>query len=148
MSDLPPGFEIVSCPGCGSDRHTTALDVQCTIVRCDDCGLHYTNPRPWESELGNYYPADYMPYRGGDEKDGDAGSRRSLAGLVMRDAFGAPAVRPSLAGRAAARVLTMFRRAENFGFGVPYRGRGRLLDFGCGGGKFLRRMHALGWDVT
>jgi 2-polyprenyl-3-methyl-5-hydroxy-6-metoxy-1,4-benzoquinol methylase len=25
---------------------------------------------------------------------------------------------------------------------------GRLLDFGCGGGKFLLRMHRLGWRVT
>ncbi|MFL5241025.1 MAG: class I SAM-dependent methyltransferase [Gemmataceae bacterium] len=28
------------------------------------------------------------------------------------------------------------------------RGGGRLLDFGCGGGRFLKRMHCAGWDVT
>ena len=27
-------------------------------------------------------------------------------------------------------------------------GRGRLLDFGCGAGAFLERMHRQGWEVT
>jgi 2-polyprenyl-3-methyl-5-hydroxy-6-metoxy-1,4-benzoquinol methylase len=31
---------------------------------------------------------------------------------------------------------------------LPVQGLGRLLDFGCGGGDFLRRMHACGWIVT
>ena len=30
---------------------------------------------------------------------------------------------------------------------IPYRGEGRLLDFGCGAGKFLQQMRALGWTV-
>ncbi len=31
---------------------------------------------------------------------------------------------------------------------LPWHGEGRLLDFGCGGGSFLARMHARGWHVT
>ena len=31
---------------------------------------------------------------------------------------------------------------------IPWHGRGRLLDFGCGGGAYLERMHRQGWDVT
>lgn len=31
---------------------------------------------------------------------------------------------------------------------LPIYGGGRLLDFGCGGGSYLRRMHHQGWDVT
>jgi SAM-dependent methyltransferase len=31
---------------------------------------------------------------------------------------------------------------------LPIWGPARLLDFGCGAGDFLRRMHALGWDVA
>lgn len=30
---------------------------------------------------------------------------------------------------------------------LPIQGQARLLDFGCGGGDFLRLMHALGWNV-
>jgi SAM-dependent methyltransferase len=31
---------------------------------------------------------------------------------------------------------------------LPWHGQGRLLDFGCGGGVFLERMHLQGWRVT
>jgi len=31
---------------------------------------------------------------------------------------------------------------------LPRQERGRLLDFGCGGGGFLERMRRLGWQVT
>jgi SAM-dependent methyltransferase len=31
---------------------------------------------------------------------------------------------------------------------LPIHSEARLLDFGCGAGDFLRRMHALGWNVT
>jgi SAM-dependent methyltransferase len=31
---------------------------------------------------------------------------------------------------------------------LAWRGRGRLLDFGCGGGSFLAQMHRLDWQVT
>lgn len=32
--------------------------------------------------------------------------------------------------------------------GLPWHGKGRLLDFGCGNGAFLARMHRQGWKVT
>jgi 2-polyprenyl-3-methyl-5-hydroxy-6-metoxy-1,4-benzoquinol methylase len=31
---------------------------------------------------------------------------------------------------------------------MPWHGKGRLLDFGCGGGSFLERMDRQGWQVT
>jgi 2-polyprenyl-3-methyl-5-hydroxy-6-metoxy-1,4-benzoquinol methylase len=31
---------------------------------------------------------------------------------------------------------------------LPVEGKGRLLDFGCGGGSYLARMHRQGWQVT
>jgi SAM-dependent methyltransferase len=31
---------------------------------------------------------------------------------------------------------------------LAWPGPGRLLDFGCGGGSFLERMHRHGWEVT
>lgn len=31
---------------------------------------------------------------------------------------------------------------------LPWHGQGRLLDFGCGGGRFLKQMSDQGWTVT
>ena len=31
---------------------------------------------------------------------------------------------------------------------LPWHGEGRLLDFGCGGGSYLERMHRQGWRVV
>src|SRR5262249_56551348 len=31
---------------------------------------------------------------------------------------------------------------------LPVQGAGRLLDFGCGSGSYLERMHRQGWQVT
>jgi 2-polyprenyl-3-methyl-5-hydroxy-6-metoxy-1,4-benzoquinol methylase len=149
----PDGFEFVTCPACGGERFTVThqgrdwiLNSGATmqVVKCDACGLHYTNPRPRVEHLGKYYENGYAPHQ--SEREGD--TLDGLKGLVLRDAFGAPSTRPTGAGLAVARAVSLIRLPESFGFGVPYHGSGRLLDFGCGAGKFLRRMHALGWDVT
>ena len=46
------------------------------------------------------------------------------------------------------RVSALWRRPEREQQVIPWHGRGRLLDFGCGGGAFLERMHRRGWQVT
>ena len=33
------------------------------VVRCENCGLAYTNPRPSPATIGRFYPADYRPHR-------------------------------------------------------------------------------------
>ena len=80
-----------------------APNLRMQIVRCADCGLHYQNPRPKLSALGRFYPNDYSPYRG-EEKDKPIDD--SVRGLVLRDAFGAPALRPSNFGHFVARTVT------------------------------------------
>jgi SAM-dependent methyltransferase len=79
---------------------------------------------------------------------GDDKPLRGVRSLVLRRAHGAPAQSPNAVARAFADMLIALRGARHFGFGVPWHGSGRLLDFGCGAGKFLKRMSALGWDVT
>ncbi len=92
------------------------------VVRCRQCRMVYTNPRPAAESLGRFYPSDYKPHRKPREKRGP------------------PRVHPfeRLLGRPCRE-----RRGQ-----LPWRGLGRLLDFGCGGGSFLRRMNDLGWDVV
>ena len=93
------------------------------VVRCETCGITYTNPRPTPGTIHRYYPADYRPHR----RPGKMQQTRT--------------VRP-LWGRLFGRPCNERRGA------LPWPKPGRLLDFGCGGGAFLKRMSDQGWQVT
>src|SRR5439155_16417025 len=154
----PSDLEWVPCPLCGSTGDPQRTPVVHTstgangqpagfhIIRCESCGLHYTNPRPMLATLGRYYGDDYSPYQ--SVAADPAGAEGSIRSLVLRDAFGAPPLRPTGWRRTLARTIATVRKPEWFGFGVAWRGRGRLLDVGCSAGKLLLRMKNLGWDVT
>lgn len=92
------------------------------VVQCRHCSLRYTNPRPDAACIGRFYPGDYKPHRRPRKMDADRPS--------------------SWLGRLSGRSVE--RRGE-----LPWEGPpGRLLDFGCGGGSFLKRMADRGWQVT
>ncbi len=123
------------CPLCGQHdeelRFEAADPTPCyrkqglrfLVVRCRQCGLSYTNPRPAPDSIGQFYPIDYKPHR----------RPRKLAQAHPRGRFW-----ERLLGRPC---------QERRGL-LPWDGVGRLLDFGCGGGSFLKRMADQGWDVT
>ena len=66
-------LESTSCPLCGSDRTSLVvaasdrdapLPPPCfTVVRCRECDLCYTNPRPAPAEIGRFYYDDYAPHQ-------------------------------------------------------------------------------------
>jgi len=126
-------WEETSCPQCGRGEESLILEAPdplpssgtglwFAVVRCNHCGLSYTNPRPSPESIGQFYPHDYPPHR-------------------VRRRDDARASRPIWSA--------LFGRPCNERRGVlPWQGSGRLLDFGCGSGGFLRRMAGLGWRVT
>ncbi|MGH9344348.1 MAG: class I SAM-dependent methyltransferase [Terriglobia bacterium] len=61
-------METIACDLCGSLRQTVVyqspdrryfLEEIFTVVRCDECGLGFLNPRPTFDEMGKYYPSQY-----------------------------------------------------------------------------------------
>lgn len=121
------------CPMCGRDDARPILEAPdaapadgtglvFAVVRCEHCGLAYTNPRPTPSTIGAFYPADYRPHRRPRKMEQSRPARPLWARL-----FGRPCNE---------------RRGT-----LPWHGAGRLLDFGCGGGGFLKRMAEQGWQV-
>jgi 2-polyprenyl-3-methyl-5-hydroxy-6-metoxy-1,4-benzoquinol methylase len=155
----PIEFEETTCLHCGGNdpqEVITATDPLATpggqfhIVRCRLCGLNYTNPRPTEGSIAQFYPADYCCHdlRPRKSRSWLARWRAPLERAVLQTYYGYPtqgAAGPAKLcgwlGRAA--IRSPHRRTE----WIPFRGEGRLLDFGCGAGAFLQRMRALGWRV-
>jgi SAM-dependent methyltransferase len=116
---------------CGSDRWFAvieAADAQAggsgslfRVVQCVVCGLRYTHPRPTVAAIGTFYPEQYRPHRVGRR-----GQRQRWW-----------------------RCLPLLRKQPCQEHRVlPWQGQGRLLDFGCGGGRFLQAMQRAGWQVT
>lgn len=150
-------METVPCPGCqgtsfepilkGGD-HLTHLGGEFSLVRCTHCQLALTNPRPVAESLGYFYPSNYTPYD--PSNSGSLGWwPQLLETAALRTYYGYPKQPVSLMTRLLGRLaLTKFRSRRKRHEWFPYRQSGKLLDVGCGGGKFLERMRHFGWNVT
>ncbi len=94
------------------------------VVRCIDCGLMRTNPRPTPETMGFYYPDNYGPYRATrinpDRKDN--GHLSFWRGWVK----------------------SIFRFNTTC---LPRLQPARLLEIGCASGAFLDKMSRKEWKV-
>jgi SAM-dependent methyltransferase len=125
-------WEESDCLLCGGRRWTPLLEApDCVpggtglwfaVVQCLDCGLCFTNPRPSAANIAQFYPSAYGPHL-------TAALRRSPKPWHIR-------------------LPSPWRGPRQQRRALEWHGQGRLLDFGCGGGSFLERMHARGWRVT
>lgn len=64
-------MEWVKCDLCGLDEAESLLtgkdrllggEEEFGVVRCRNCGLIYTNPRPTQEEISRYYPSQYSAF--------------------------------------------------------------------------------------
>ncbi len=124
-------WEEPDCLLCGGQRWLPLLEAPdrlpdgtglwFAVVQCLDCGLCFTNPRPSAASIGQFYPATYRPHH------------------LPQPGRGTRPWRPSL--------LSPWPSPRKGRRTLAWHGQGRLLDFGCGGGSFLQRMHRQGWHV-
>ena len=122
--------ELNHCPVCrhsASHHYLTCRDYTVSgekfkIVECDDCGFRFTNPRPSDDEIGQYYESeDYTPHQ-----DTSQGLIDTLYRWVRR--------------------YTLWSK-QNFIASLMENPPGRLLDFGCGTGEFLNLCQTKGWTT-
>jgi 2-polyprenyl-3-methyl-5-hydroxy-6-metoxy-1,4-benzoquinol methylase len=151
-------LESVGCLLCGgqdhetlvaSGDHLTRIGGKFQVVKCRRCQLAYTNPRPAEQSIGLFYPDGYSPYSG-HEPDPRAKRtlRRRLEHAVLRTDFGYPPKPTGLITAAMAlSARAIIRRTRPRDSWIPFRPPGRMLDFGCGAGDFMKRMRSHGWTV-
>lgn len=107
--------------------------------RCTGCGTVFQHPMPDMATIATFYPSNYSVY------DEQARSRKigALRRAVLRGTRGYRHLPVPWPARIVATVAAPFMPADTPEF-VP---GGRLLDVGCGNGRYLSTMRSLGWQV-
>jgi 2-polyprenyl-3-methyl-5-hydroxy-6-metoxy-1,4-benzoquinol methylase len=87
-------METVSCVLCGSNQCAPLYEVadywlenlqtHVQLVRCEQCGLVYQNPRPGIQQMSAFYPPEYEVFQSGNRQQQGLGYRY---GMRRRSAF-------------------------------------------------------------
>ena len=119
---------IEKCLVCGSAsfepflvcKDYTVSQEQFNIVSCKSCGFIFTNPRPYNDVLGNYYKAEsYVSH---------TNSKKGIVNKLYH----------------AVRNHTLKSKIQMVS---SYVSRGTILDYGCGTGMFLSAINKAGWET-
>jgi 2-polyprenyl-3-methyl-5-hydroxy-6-metoxy-1,4-benzoquinol methylase len=121
-------INIQNCPLCDSTNQEKFLDVKdnmitqedFTIVKCNDCGFRFTNPRPSQETIGRYYQDEKYVSHSSTKK----GLINWLYNLV--------------------RNRTLNQKVNLIGKRTIGKS---LIDIGAGTGHFLARAKLKGFDV-
>jgi SAM-dependent methyltransferase len=164
--EAPETEAVGCCPACGSSLRRERfrsrdwihlVPGEFPLMQCGRCAAIYPDPRPTAGALSQYYPeSEYYAY--------SAPSRHRLFGrrtvaarawyTVVRGLLETYYNYPMDGSRRAAQVaarLSPVRARATFRLGVllhPWQPGGALLDVGCGSGRYLDLMRALGWPRT
>ncbi len=132
--------ERMTCALCTSTRgatlfeatdHREQLGGRFRIVRCADCGLVRTEPRP--DDLGAWYPQEYRNHA----------AREPLTVRAIGRALGYTTRSPR--NERVGRVIAW--AVPNAAVGPPVRQGARVLDVGAGNGSAVAAMRAVGLDA-
>ncbi|MDE3242945.1 MAG: class I SAM-dependent methyltransferase [Nitrospirota bacterium] len=147
-------MENVVCEFCRTDQaevvirqrdllHGISTD-EFHIVRCIRCGFLYLNPRPTQADIGKFYPVQYFA---------PASPPRRFSKVktwIVTDFYGYPGGTTHGLWRRLRKLLLWPEkvRRDLCGRGsLPWVGRGRLLDVGCGHGVNAALLKQQGWQV-
>ncbi len=165
MSACPPFDRYVpvqQCPLCASHSRCVVYEGvedykykvpgKWSFIKCADCGVVYLDPTLVNSMEG--YPPAYSQHRQPETPRFYA--PYSWKGMIRRGVLWSleyHQLKCSCLGRLIGRVLgsiPLVRINALWGFLLVPKARsgGRCLDVGCGNGRFLAAMQALGWEVV
>lgn len=115
-------FQLIPCDNCGSDQFSTLCDWNqlSKVVQCRYCGLQLVNPIPNKKFLDQLYQQE------GEEHP------------YYQNYIQERTDRKSSYNKQYHRRLKLIEKYS--------KGKGKLLDIGCGGGFFLKAAEERGWD--
>ncbi|MEO6305599.1 MAG: class I SAM-dependent methyltransferase [Bacteroidia bacterium] len=117
---------LTNCPVCNSTNFKKSLVCKdytvskedFTVVTCDSCSFKFTNPRPSNEVLGNYYKSeDYISH---------SNTKKGIISQLYH----------------TVRNYTLKKKIQLLSKHVS---RGTILDYGCGTGMFLKVCQDAGW---
>lgn len=162
QKDIPEGvatvqwLDVPDCPVDGVPGAVKYADVRDAYFgtpgrwhyrQHDRTGHLWLDPRPDDASIGALYTRYYT--HAAKESAETAGVWQQSVSLALSNRLGYP--RPQKTGglaRLVSHLPSVGAAAELEVMRVPAAETGRLLDIGCGGGAFLRRMRAAGWSVA
>jgi len=125
------------------------------FLQCEKCGLVWLNPRPVAAELSKAY-VRYYTHQGSNTIHTTRKPLGSLREKGKKGLYAYVSDSKALAdgwiwmrlGQALSCVPLLRERAYMGTMCLDSATKGKLLDLGCGDGRFLALMRAAGWDVT
>ena len=141
------------CPLCKGDQtvrlfkgrdRVHGLPGDFTVFQCRRCRAVFYLPPLQAAELSRYYPDSYGRYR--HSRAIGEKTYKGIRRFVLENYYGYPFLtggKPSLFKRWGAFLLSLVMAKD----AIPYRGEGRVLDIGCGGGSYLYRLKSWGWNA-
>ncbi|WP_171049464.1 MULTISPECIES: class I SAM-dependent methyltransferase [Pseudomonas] len=150
---------VAACPVCGSDASRVQYSClsdglegvpgQWEMRQCLGCASSYLGERPASHAIGKAYGSYHTHADPRTEHEGDNGHGvlwRLINGYLDHR-FGASRTPSSAMGRWLVPLFLPLRLQLDFFFRHLPQARGRLLDIGCGNGRFLLRAREAGWQV-
>lgn len=106
---------------------------------CESCNTLFQVPMPEAPTIASFYPASYKIYDENTRKDQIGRLRRAL----LYRTKGYHHLKVGLLEQMAAAILSPFKQVS-----IPeFIAGGKMLDVGCGNGRYLLTMRQLGWQV-
>ncbi len=120
--------------------------------RCSSCGLLWLDPRPAASEVAKIYRNYHTHAVAATGQQRLSWLRRAILEQAWADRYGYPAPALTAARRRLARLARLApgvaAGATLEVMGLDRRWGSRLLDVGCGSGRFMDQMRSLGWTTA
>lgn len=122
-------FESVKCNLCGLNNSNTIFKGKdmvhgklglFTIVKCNECGLIYVNPRPNQTIISDYYPNEYWDIDENNNGNIEKKLKKTIHKIINK----------------------MYYKMA-----IPPKSGGKILDIGCGDGKSLLKLKEDDWDT-
>jgi SAM-dependent methyltransferase len=115
------------------------LRVRYDYFECPACTCVFQHPMPDMAKIATFYPDDYMVFDQ-EKRTRDIGPLRLALMRRMRGYDHLPAALPY---RLLAAMISPLQQMTT----PAWEGGGRMLDVGCGNGRFLTSMRTFGWVV-